>query len=94
MRRAGRLVSPAFISTEGYSGRFPAKWHVVFRPAPLHWSRPRQFGFEEIEFDLAAAAPELGVLELENGCVFGTHGWAIGAISWSRVTSSRPRSTS
>jgi capsular polysaccharide biosynthesis protein len=72
-------VSPAFVSTAEYVQRFPGRWHVVFDPAPLRWSPPRSFGSRTIEFDLPASASELGVLELENGRVFGTHGWVIGA---------------
>jgi hypothetical protein len=77
-RRARRLVSPAMLPTTEYLQQFPGRWHVVHEAEPLHWSHKRRFGSRRIDFDLPATAAEFGVLELENGRVFGTHGWIIG----------------
>jgi capsular polysaccharide biosynthesis protein len=59
--------------------RFPARWHVVHRAAPLRWPPPRALGSGVVEFELPSASRELGVLELEGGSIFGRHGWVAGA---------------
>jgi capsular polysaccharide biosynthesis protein len=76
--RARRLIAPESLPVSDYLERFPGAWHVVRAPEPLGWPAPRRFGLREIEFDLPSATAEFGVLEIQEGRVFGTNGWVIG----------------
>jgi hypothetical protein len=78
-RRARRLVSPESLPVSEYLERFPGQWHVVRAAERLRWPAPRRFGSRKIEFDLPSVTSEFGVLEIQEGRVFGTHGWVIGA---------------
>jgi hypothetical protein len=77
--RDRRLVSPASLPTFDYLGRYPGRWHVARAAEPLEWPAPQGFGSRTIEFDLPSTTAEFGVLEIDEGRVFGVHGWVIGA---------------
>jgi hypothetical protein len=76
--RARRLIAPESLPVSDYLEQFPGRWHVVRASEPLGWPAPRRFGSRGIEFDLPTATAEFGVLEIQEGRVFGTHGWVIG----------------
>jgi capsular polysaccharide biosynthesis protein len=64
-----------------YVRRFGARWHAVVPASPVEWPLPRRYGAHTIDFSaqLPANSPEFGVLELGGGCIFGKHGWVLGA---------------
>jgi capsular polysaccharide biosynthesis protein len=93
-----RLVSPASVRTFDYLERYPGRWHVVHPAKSLEWPAPRRFGSRTIQFDLPTASAEFGVLEIDEGRVFGAHGWVIGVggavlsdLSWYAGPSNRIR---
>jgi capsular polysaccharide biosynthesis protein len=66
-------------SAREYADRGQAKWRSVEPAHAVDWPAPRRFGSLSIDFDLPGRAPEFGVVELERGRLWGSHGWVIGA---------------
>jgi hypothetical protein len=96
--RRRRLVEPPSIRISEYVASFPARWQVTHPGTPLAWPLPRRIGRRQLraEFDLPRESVELGVLSIENGRVFGVHGWVLGAdgsvlpeLSWYGAPSER-----
>ena len=79
--RRRRLVEAPSISISEYVAAFPAHWQVTHESAPLTWPLPRRIGSRQLRaaFDLPRESAELGVLTIEDGRVFGAHGWVLGA---------------
>jgi hypothetical protein len=79
LRRRG-LVEPPSLRISEYVAAFPAHWHVTHESAPLTWPPPRRIGGRELraELDLPGESAELGVLNIDDGRVFGVHGWVLG----------------
>ena len=79
--RRRRLVEPPSLRISEYVASFPAHWQVTHASAPLRWSPPRRIGGRRLraELDLPPESAELGVLTIEDGRVFGVHGWVLGA---------------
>lgn len=52
------------------------KWHMVHTSCTPDWPEPSRYGEKDVEFEtLAAIFPELGVLEIPNGYVYGEDAW-------------------
>jgi Glycosyltransferase 61 len=76
--RKERFETPPFEDISSHLSRFPGQWQVVHAPSQLQWPRPRNYGARTIEFALPGLSAEYGVLELQGGRVFGSHGWIVG----------------
>src|SRR5438132_8737520 len=78
--RALRSETRPWLPTQQYVRGGGARWHAVEASRALRWPKPRRFGTVQIAFDsqLPARSPEFGVLELDGGLLWGSHGWVIG----------------
>jgi capsular polysaccharide biosynthesis protein len=94
------LVEPPSLRISEYVASFPARWQVTHPSAPLAWPPPRRIGQRQLRalLDLPPRSVELGILSMEDGRVFGVHGWVIGAngavlpqLSWYGAPSERIR---
>jgi capsular polysaccharide biosynthesis protein len=95
---ARALVVPRSIRLDEATRRRGGAWHVARTPAPVQRIEPRRLGSCAVDLRLPSAWPEFGVLELEAGQVFGSHGWVFtddGAVlpelSWYGTSSERIR---
>ena len=70
-----RLVVPRSLRIDECTTRRGGAWHVARAPAPVQDVAPRRLGTASVDLRLPSAWPEFGVLELEAGRVFGSHGW-------------------
>lgn len=97
-RRRRDLVAPRSVRISDYADQRGARWHVARAPAPVRRVAPRSLGSRTLDLPLPETWPEFGVLELESGRVFGSHGWVIGVdgsvlpeLSWYGAPSDRLR---
>src|SRR5687768_871766 len=93
-----RLVVPRSLRVDECTTHRGGAWHVARAPAPVQDVAPRRLGSASVDLRLPSAWPEFGVLELEAGRVFGSHGWVftddgavIPGLSWYGEPSERIR---
>jgi capsular polysaccharide biosynthesis protein len=94
--RLGRSRRAAF--AREYASRGRATWRSVEPAGAVEWPAPRRFGSATIDLDLPSRTPDFGVVELERGRLWGSHGWVIAAdgtlladLSWYGGPSDRMR---
>jgi len=72
-----RLVVPPSLRIDECTTRKRGRWHVARSPAPVEPNVPHPLGSQTVDYRLPSTWPEFGVLELEGGRVFGSHGWVL-----------------
>lgn len=79
-KRLGTDVPKKYLSSKVYADRFPALWYQVYEKTVIYREPPVSFGLRQVDLEskLFSEFPALGVLELENGRLFGPHGWVVG----------------
>jgi hypothetical protein len=105
--KQGIITPPHWVRLREYRKQHPSKWYPAYPPQKARWvpltcyNQPRA----NLERLLTDSFPELGVLEIENGGLFGHPGWVFddqlrlmpefsrfGPSTYSRVYGVRPLS--
>jgi capsular polysaccharide biosynthesis protein len=75
-RRPGRRPSRS-ITTAEYVRSRPDAWTLVDPGGPVQLPQPLVFGEPLVRYDLPSSLPEVGVLEIDSGSVYASHGWVL-----------------
>ncbi|MDJ0701721.1 MAG: glycosyltransferase family 61 protein [Leptolyngbyaceae cyanobacterium MO_188.B28] len=75
-----KISAKKILSSKEYAEVFEANWHQVYDRTTSERENPISYGSLEIDLEskLVSDFPPLGVLELDEGYIFGKYGWIVG----------------